>query len=82
MKKEIALHAAIIAFKSSSNLTDLVPFLKEHCEEVEYRKYLEAIGDAIGCIHNKISKEIYEGHPEIKAEIDKRIEDYGFVILN
>jgi hypothetical protein len=36
----------------------------------------------MGDIHDNISAKLYEEYPEINAEIEKRIEEYGFVIVN
>jgi predicted aconitase len=81
MKTELARHIALTAFRSSANLNDLIPLIKEHSTEDEYRKYLDAIAAVSGEIAMRILKNIYAEHPEIEGEIDRRIDAYGVLIL-
>jgi hypothetical protein len=81
MKAELAKHVAMVSFRSSANLNELVPLLREHCEESEYRQYLDAIAAVSGEIAMRILKPIYAEYPEIEAEIDRRISEYGTLIV-
>jgi len=82
MKIELAKHVALTAFRSSANLNDLLPLLREHCSGDEYQTYLSAIAKISGDIAIHLLGKIDQEHPEIQREIDKRIEEYGVLIVN
>lgn len=81
MKAELARHVALVAFRSSANLNELVPLLREHCTDSEYRKFLDAIAAVSGEVAMRVLQPIYAEHPEIEAEIDRRISEYGTLIV-
>jgi len=70
----------MVAFRSSANLNDLLPLLREHCEEKEYKEFLDAIAQISGDIAHVLLQKIYSQHPEIEVEIDRRIDAYGVLI--
>ena len=80
MDNELARHIAVTAFRSSANMNDLIPLLKEHCSNDEYQVYLEAISAISGDIAYKFLKKIYDEHPDIEKDIDNRIDKYGILI--
>lgn len=80
MDNELARHVAMTAFRSSANLNDLIPLLKQHCRDDEYQIYLEAISAISGDIAYKVLKKIYSQHPDIEGDIDNRIDKYGQLI--
>ena len=81
MKDELAKHIAIVAFKSSSNLTELLYLINEHTDEEEYQEYLRIIGEISALIGVELLHKIYDEHPEIKKEIDRRVEVYEELIF-
>jgi len=80
MDNDLARHVAMTAFRSSASLNDLIPLLKHYCSDEEYQIYLEAISAISGDIAWKILKKIYDEHPDIKRDIDYRIDKYGRLI--
>ena len=50
MNIDIARHVVRVAFRSSSELAELVPFLKSHLSAEEYSTYAKAIGLAVASI--------------------------------
>lgn len=77
MDKEIARHIVEVAFRSESSLNDLVPFLKEHCSDEEYRKFLKGIAAVSFSINTEILNLVYSYFPEIKTEIEAQMQKYG-----
>ena len=47
MNIDLARHVARAAFRSSRELTELVPFLKAHLSAEEYSTYAKVIGRAV-----------------------------------
>jgi hypothetical protein len=81
MKSELARHIALVAFRSSANLTELVPLIREHCEEHEYQEFLNGISCVAAEIAQQVLRRLYTQHPDIEKEIDRRIEEYGTLIV-
>ncbi|MCK4840357.1 MAG: hypothetical protein KAT04_00580 [Methylococcales bacterium] len=80
MDKELAEYAVKVAFKSESDLNDLIPLLKEHCSENEYKKLAIAIATVASTINTEILNHIYDAHPEIRDDVDRKINEYGRLI--
>lgn len=80
MDKEVAKHIVYVAFKSESNLNELVPLLKEHCSDTEYKKFLKGIAKVSSCISAEIINLVYKDFPEIKSDLDEKINKYGKLI--
>lgn len=80
MDKEIAKHVVDVAFRSASSLNDLIPLLKEHCSDVEYKIFLKGIATASFGISTEILALIYKDFPEIKDELESKINKYGKLI--
>ena len=81
MKAELARHIALVAFRSSANLNELLPLIRDHCDEDEYRAYLEGISSITAEVAQQVLKRVYDEHPDIEKDIDKRIEEYGVLII-
>jgi hypothetical protein len=77
MEKELAKHVIRAAFQSASRLEDLLPLLKEHCDETEYGEYRMAIAKAIYGIQNELLKKAFSAHPQLEVEIESDINKYG-----
>lgn len=80
MERELAYHVAMVAFRSSANLNELVPLLRAFCDESEYKIFLESITAVSADISYNILKKIYDEHPGIEQDFEDRIEKYGFLI--
>ena len=80
MDKNIARHVARVAFRSAANLTDLVPFLKEHCQETEYKMFLKALAKASATINLEVSQKVFAAYPELEQEFNETINKYGQLI--
>lgn len=82
MNQELARHVAHVAFRASAKLNDLLPLIREHATEAEYKAFLVAISAISGDIAFKLLRNLYAEHPQIEAEIDERISEYGVLISN
>lgn len=80
MDKELAEYVVKVAFKSESDLIDLIPLLKEHCNENEYKKLAVAIATVAATINTEILDIVYDAHPEIRNDVDRKINEYGRLI--
>ena len=54
MDKELATYISKVAFRSASELNDLIPLLKKHCNEEEYKLFARAIAETSAKINLKI----------------------------
>jgi hypothetical protein len=77
MEKDLAKIVALTAFRSSADLNNLIPLLKEHCSEDECRTFGIAIATASSAIGQEILQKIFALYPEISMEFDKQIGKYG-----
>lgn len=80
MDRELAQLIAKTAFRSGTDLTDMVPMLKEHCEDSEYQTFLRAIATASATIYLEIEKIIFAQYPELENEFGITIKKYGRLI--
>lgn len=79
MEKDLAEFILKTAFRSSADLNDLIPLLKQHCSDDEYRIYFDAISRASGEIAVKILNPIFKQYPDIEKEFERKIEEFGRV---
>jgi hypothetical protein len=77
MEKDLAKLVALTAFRSSADINNLIPLLKEHCNEEEYREFVVAIATASAVIGQELLQKIFALHPEISVEFDRQISKYG-----
>ncbi len=80
MNEEIARYTASQVLRMASELTDLVPFLKQFCSEKEYPTYAKAIASVGADINSKILDKIFSKYPHIRKEFDEKIKKYGRIV--
>jgi hypothetical protein len=79
MTEDLARLVALTAFRSSADLGNLVPILKQHCSEEEYRDFLDAITHAMTTIDLSVTRKAKALIPGIEAEWDAKVAAYGRV---
>lgn len=79
MNKELAHHFAYQVFRSQSNINSLIPLLKKHCDEKEHKILSKKIAAISADIMIELLRYVFEEYPEIKEEIDNKIEKYGIL---
>ena len=67
----------MVGFRSASVLQDLLPLLKAHCGQAEYDEYLKAVAAVSFEITTEIFNRVFLQFPDLKEEVDKKIEQYG-----
>jgi hypothetical protein len=77
MDIDLARHVVRAAFRSSHELGELLPVLKEHCSEEEYRAYTKAIATAIASIQLELTNRAASEHPGLEQEIEVSMNKYG-----
>ena len=77
MNIDLARHVARAAFRSSRELSELVPFLKDRLDAEEYTMYAKAIGSVIAAIQLDVMNKLVTDHPVLEAEIEAGIAKYG-----
>jgi hypothetical protein len=77
MDKELARHVARVAFKSSTEINDLIPFLKAFSSEEEYMSYVKYIASASASISTDLLQRVFLEHPDLEAEFEEKISKYG-----
>lgn len=80
MNKEISRHVVQVAFKSANQLSELLPLLKNHCEDEEYQVLRKAIATVSATIHIEIVNEIFSKDIALKNEVEDKIRKYGKII--
>ena len=77
MNIDLARHIARAAFRSSHELSELVPFLKDRLSAEEYAIYSKAIGSAIASIQVDLMNKLVADNLGLEAEIEASILKYG-----
>jgi hypothetical protein len=77
MNIDLARHVARAAFRSSRELGDLIPYLKEHLSAEEYPSYAKAIASAVASIQLDLVNKLMTDHPGLEAEIETSIAKHG-----
>ncbi|WP_198116950.1 hypothetical protein [Massilia rhizosphaerae] len=77
MEKELAKLVALTAFRSSGELNNLLPLLKEHCDEGEYRQLSVGIATASAEIGRQILQSVFAAHPELEKELGATVKKFG-----
>jgi len=80
MDKRIARHIVAISFKAVEPLQQMLPFLKEHCAEDEYKAYSLAVANVLAEVTLELNNKVFAAHPELKNEIDEDIKKYGRIL--
>jgi hypothetical protein len=80
MDRRLAKHVVRTAFRSGGKLEELLPLLKEHCDDEEYDEYRRAIAMAIFGIQNELLKKVFSDHPTLEEEIESDIRMYGRIL--
>jgi hypothetical protein len=80
MDQELARHVVVTGFRSASVLQELIPLLKEHYDTSKYEKYVKAISAVSAEISIEILNPIFSDYPNLKDEVDRKIDKYGKLI--
>jgi hypothetical protein len=80
MNIDVARHVIRAAFRSSRELSNLLPLLKDNLDAVEYQRYTMAIAAAIAATQLEVINTITADHPELEAEIEMQISKYDRVL--
>ena len=76
MDIDLARHVARAALRSSRELGDLIPFLKEHLSVQGYQGYAKAIASAVAAIQVDLLNKLTADHPGLNAEIENDTAKY------
>ena len=77
MEIEVARDVVRAAFRSSSELQQMLAFLKGRCRPEEYQVYARNIAAAIDAIGVSLINKTLAEHPELKSEIEASIAKTG-----
>lgn len=77
MNIELARNVIRAAFRSTSELGNLLPALKEQCSPSEYKTYALGIATAIDAIMTNTINRAVQSYPDLAKEIDEQIAKHG-----
>ena len=77
MERDAAKLVILEAFRSMGHLTDLLPFLKQAGPAEDYDRLAKGIARATAEIGLNVLEPMFEMHPDLRAEADRRIEETG-----
>jgi hypothetical protein len=77
VERELAKHVIEVGFNSSRLLEDLIPLLHNHCNREEGEKFIKAVASVLAEIGSEIFNKIYEQYPDLKIEVESKIQKYG-----
>ena len=77
MDKDTACEVIRAAFRSGSELEQLIPLLKSQCTANEYKHYVRQVAMAIDYINTTLVDDVVKQFPELEAEIEANIERTG-----
>jgi ABC-type Zn uptake system ZnuABC Zn-binding protein ZnuA len=76
MDREVAQIIATTASRVASELTSLMPFLKEHGEGQKDDAVRHAMASAIYEV-GSVRDAVFEQYPDLKSEFEARLKKYG-----
>jgi hypothetical protein len=76
LDKDLAHHVAMTAWQSFGKLERLIPLLRKHCGQDEFKIYLKAIAVAGSTIHHEILDRVICEHPELEKDLDEKVAKY------
>ena len=76
MKKEVGGFIVAAGFEASRRLSELLPIIKQHCSSDEYLRLSIGLATAIAMIGEEVMLPVYEMYPDLKDEIDRRVEEF------
>ena len=76
MNIDLARHIVRSAFRSSRELGDLLPLLKQHLDASEYQRYAKAIASAVAATQLEVVNTVTADHPGLEAEIEALMSKY------
>ena len=78
MKKEAAEFIVRASLKATSDITVLIPFVREHAEnDEEYERYRKAMTAIVRMASEQIFSPLFTEHPEIDKEIENILSKFG-----
>ena len=77
MDKNVAREVVRAAFRSGSELENLLSLLKEHCSADDYKIYAQQVARAIDGINAALLNKVVAQFPELEAEIEANIARTG-----
>lgn len=77
MDRELAKHVVAVGFHSLSLLESLIPILKQHCDEDEYKRYIKSIAAVSAEMTTEIFNKVFHEHPDLETEVEHKIQKYG-----
>jgi len=77
MERDLAKLVAITAFESAAGLNNLIPLLKQRCDEREYRELSLAIATSSAEISLQIINKMFAIYPDMKTEFDAHVQKFG-----
>jgi hypothetical protein len=76
LNRELAKHVAVTGFRSMSEVTDLLPLLKEHCTADEYSAYRGAITNIAGAIVIQVINRAFAAQPGLEQDVEVSVNKY------
>jgi hypothetical protein len=77
MDVELARDMIRTAFRSGSELQDLLKVLKNRCSAEEYSDYSRGIAAAMDAIGVALINKALAAHPQLSAEVDASLASHG-----
>lgn len=77
MDRELAQIFVQRVVRGQAEISSMVPLLKEHCDEVIYKKIGMSIARILDQINVELLDEVFAIHPDIEAEFENRNKKYG-----
>lgn len=77
MNIDLALYIARAALRSSHELSDLLPFLKDNLSKPEFDRYAKAIATAVASIQLEVVNKLTDDCLGLEAKIDSDIAKFG-----
>jgi hypothetical protein len=77
MNKDIASMTIVASLRSCNELQELLPYIKDNCSDIEYSHLKIAIAKTIYNIMEDIVAFAGAQNPQVRSEVEARVEKYG-----
>jgi hypothetical protein len=79
MDEKLAWEMVRVAFRTASELQELLGLLREHCSAEDYQDYAARIAQAIDAINDALLNTALSAHPEFATRIDADLATFGHI---
>ncbi len=80
MDREVARHVIRASYRGFREICDLLPLLKDQCDEAEYTALAKIIATIGADMQLKLNQHFYDRFPGLREEVHGTVDKYGVLL--